>query len=184
MTLFRRLYGKNPLHLAGHLIVIGITAYLLSIMFQARFAPEPLNLVLWLLGGAVLHDAVLLPIYGVLNAAFTRGVGGGDGTSVKELAMGPAQSSKVSAAERSAAQPPTSRDAQRAVPVINHIRTPIVVSAVLFLVFLPRILERQPQNFLNALGHEPPDFFARWLFVTALLIAGSAVLYGMRRIRA
>ncbi len=194
MTRFRTLYGKHPLHLVGHIAVIAVTAYLLSIMFQARFAPQPLNLALWLLGGAVLHDAVFLPIYGVVNTLLSRGVGAGDGTPLKDLAMGPAESAvdtetvaagaddDVAANLVSASRP--SRDAERAVPVINHIRTPLVISGVLFVVFLPRILERQPQNFVNALGHEPPDFLARWFFVTGLLVAASALLYAVRRLRA
>ncbi|MDO9352718.1 MAG: hypothetical protein Q7T55_03430 [Solirubrobacteraceae bacterium] len=190
-SLFRRLYGRGPFHLIGHVVVIGITAYVLSMMFQARFAPQPLNLALWLLGGAVLHDGVFLPIYGVLNTAFQRATGAGDGTSLKALAMGPAPAAvstgsaePAAEADRTPAEPqePT-RDQRRAVPLINHVRTPVVISAVLFLVFLPRILDRQPQNFVNALGHEPPDFLARWLFVTAVLFAGSAVLYGVRRLR-
>lgn len=148
---FERLYGAGPLHLLGHLIVIAIAAYALSIMFEARFAPRPLNLVLWLLGGAVLHDAVFLPLYSALGVATTRIVGA---------------------------------DGGRRVPVLNHLRTPFIVAAVLFLVFLPRITDRQPQNFVNALGHPPPDYLARWLLCVVVLFGGSALLYLARWLRA
>lgn len=80
MTLLRRAYGAGPLHLLGHTIVIAISAYALSIMFRASFAPEPLNLVLWLLGGAVLHDLVFLPAYSAVNVAARRLFG--DGTAI------------------------------------------------------------------------------------------------------
>lgn len=185
MRLFSRLYGRHPLHLVGHVLVIAITAYVLSIIFQARFAPEPLNLALWLLGGAVLHDGVFLPVYGVLNALYARAVGASDERPLKELAMGPTVVAEPpnAAAHQDEPRDPVpvpSRDARRRVPVVNHLRTPFVVSAVLFLVFLPRILNQQPQNFVNALGHAPPDFFARWVFVTLALFAASGVLYAVR----
>lgn len=76
MSWLRRIYGGSPLHLVGHLVLIGIAAYALSIMFRSEFAPQPWNLVLWLLGGAVLHDLVLLPAYSAVNAAASRGWGG------------------------------------------------------------------------------------------------------------
>lgn len=201
----RRIYGRGPAHLVGHLLVIAISAYVLSILFQARFAPQPLNLVLWLLGGAILHDAVFLPIFGVANTVLSRVLGATDGTSLRDLATGPDPAAadggseaagrtapaatgvaSTSAVDREAipVAAPTSPDGRRAVPIINHVRTPIVVSAVLFLVFLPRILDRQPQNFVNALGHAPPDFLGRWLAVSAALVVTSAVLYGVRRLRA
>lgn len=76
MTALRRIYGGGPLHLLGHVVVIAIAAYALSIMFRDVFAPQPWNLVLWLLGGAVLHDLVLLPAYSAVNVAATRASGG------------------------------------------------------------------------------------------------------------
>jgi hypothetical protein len=182
LGLFRALYGKGPLHLIGHLLVIAITAYVLSIIFQMKYAPRPWNLALWLLGGAVLHDGVFLPIYGVLNAAFTRAVGAGDDASVKELAMGPPAPAAAPHATAPVDAPPT-RDQLRRVPVINHIRTPLMLSAVLFMVFLPRILNRQPQNFVNALGHAPPDFLMRWVWVTVFVCCASAALYAARWLR-
>lgn len=172
-----RVYGRGPLHLVGHATVIAITAYVLSIMFQARFAPQPLNLVLWLLGAAVLHDVLFLPLYGVANALLARGVGAADDTSLRALALGPS-------ADEHARQGSPTRDGRRAVPVVNHVRVPMVISATLFLVFLPRILDRQPQNFVNALGHAPPDYLGRWLAVSAALVVGSALLYAVRRLRA
>ncbi len=41
-------------------------------MFREEFAPRPWNLILWLLGAAVLHDAVFLPAYSALNVAASR----------------------------------------------------------------------------------------------------------------
>lgn len=165
MSVLRRHYGAGPLHLAGHLLLIALVAYLLSTLFEARFAPEPLNLVLWLLGGAVLHDAVILPAYSALNIAVAQLLG-----------------ARQAAGDSST--PPTSRDLQRPVAILPHLRTPAVVSAVLLAVFFPRILNQQPQNFERALGYAPPDYLERWLLVTAGAFALSALIFAARSVRA
>jgi hypothetical protein len=141
----RRAYGAGPLHLLGHLALLGVAAYALSRAFQLRFAPEPLNLAAWLIGGALLHDLVLLPAYSALDAVAIRTLHA---------------------------------------PLLNHIRVPLVLSAVVFLVYAPRILDRQPRNVVNALGVAPPDYLRRWLLLTAALFMGSLVLYGLRAMRA
>lgn len=144
MSWLRRIYGGSPLHLLGHVVLIGVAAYALSIMFRSTFAPEPWNLVLWLLGGAVLHDLVLLPAYSAVNVGASR--------------------------------------AWKSSPSINYVRVPTIISLVLLLVFLPRIANGQPQNFERALGHAPPDYLGRWLLVTALLFAGSLIVWAVRRV--
>lgn len=73
----RRWWGAGPWHLLGHLVLLAVAAYALSVMFEQRFAPRPWNLVLWLLGGAVLHDLVLLPAYSALNVVVARLASGG-----------------------------------------------------------------------------------------------------------
>jgi hypothetical protein len=137
----RRLYGAGPLHLAGHLVLLGIAGYALSRAFQPRFAPEPLNLAAWLIGGALLHDLVVLPAYSALDAAAVR-------------TFGP--------------------------PLLNHVRIPFVLSAVVFLVYAPRILDRQPRNVVNALGVAPPDYLARGAGLTGALFLVSALWYAIR----
>jgi hypothetical protein len=141
----RRRYGAGPLHLLGHVALLGVVAYALSRAFEPRFAPEPVNLLAWLIGGALVHDLVLLPAYSALDAAAVR-------------TLGPR--------------------------LLNHVRVPFVLSAVVFLVYAPRILDRQPRNVVNALGVEPPDYLARWALLTAALFGVSASLYGIRAARA
>ena len=135
--MIRRVYGAGPLHLLGHLAAIAVAAYALSRAFQPRFAPQPVNLAAWLLGGALLHDLVLLPAYSTVDQLAQRAL---------------------------------RADRCRAVPVLNHVRVPAVLSGVVLLVYAPRILDRQPQNVVNALGHGPPDYLARWLIVTGALV--------------
>lgn len=137
----------RALSVVGHLVVIGVAAYALSIMFRPEYAPRPWNLALWLLGGAVLHDLVFLPAYSAVNQAASRGV-------------------------------------WRGRPGINYVRVPAIISGVLFLVFLPRITNQQPQNFERALGHAPPDFLGRWLLITAVAFGLSLLVWVARRARA
>lgn len=144
-----RWWGAGPWHLIGHVLLIAVAAYALSVMFEEKFAPRPWNLLLWLLGGAILHDLVLLPAYSAVNLVVGRLLG---------------------------------RDHERAVPIVNYLRVPAVLSGVLLITFSPRILDGQPQNFERALGHAPPDYFGRWLAVTAALVVVSALLYAVRRV--
>jgi hypothetical protein len=60
--LSRPRYGASPLHLLGHLGVLGIAAY----VFGSLLAPSA-GVLVWFVGGALLHDFVLLPLYSLLD---------------------------------------------------------------------------------------------------------------------
>jgi hypothetical protein len=60
--LSRPRYGASPLHLVGHLGVLGIAAY----VFGSLLAPGA-GVLVWFVGGALLHDLVLLPLYSLLD---------------------------------------------------------------------------------------------------------------------
>jgi hypothetical protein len=62
----RRRYGASPVHLIGHLLAIAIAVYAVSKVLHPRYS-RGLNYLVWLLGGAVVHDLVLAPAYGVLD---------------------------------------------------------------------------------------------------------------------
>jgi hypothetical protein len=68
---FRRRYGASPRHLVGHLAALGIAAYALSRVLVPRYS-RGLNVVVWLVGGAIVHDLVLVPAYSLLDAAARR----------------------------------------------------------------------------------------------------------------
>ena len=126
----RRVYGHGPLHLVAHLALIAFTAWALAQMFGLGVAPQPLNLVLWLALGAVVHDLVILPAYALVDRA------------IRLL-------------------PPAA---------INHVR-------------FAWLNWRTGSILWSALGHEPPDYLGRWLAVTGGLIAASALVYAVRRLR-
>lgn len=62
----RRRYGASPLHLAGHLAALALAAYAISRVLDPRFS-RGLNYLVWLVGGAILHDLVLVPAYALLD---------------------------------------------------------------------------------------------------------------------
>ncbi|MET7834922.1 hypothetical protein [Micromonospora sediminicola] len=65
----------------------------------------------------------------------------------------------------------------------NHVRVPALGSALLFLVYLPGILGLGDGTYTAATGLAPRPLLGRWLAVTAVLFAASALLYALRRTR-
>ena len=72
----------------------------------------------------------------------------------------------------------------RRVRAVNFVRVPVIMSASILLVFFPLILSRGERNYVADTGVAPPDFLRRWLLVTAVLFAGSALAYAVRVQRA
>lgn len=74
------------------------------------------------------------------------------------------------------------RDPSRlpAVPWINHLRVPAVLSAVLLAVSFPLVLQLSPGAYQAATGLSQAPFLNRWLGITGVLFATSAVLYAVR----
>jgi hypothetical protein len=68
----------------------------------------------------------------------------------------------------------------RRVNAANHIRVPVIMSATMFLVFFPLILGDGRENYVNDVGHGPPDFLGRWLLICAILFGASALAYAVR----
>ncbi len=65
----RAAYGEGPLHLVGHLAVFAGAGYAVVQLADARGA---VNIFVWLIGAALLHDLVFLPVYDVADRAVRR----------------------------------------------------------------------------------------------------------------
>jgi hypothetical protein len=59
-------YGAPVWHLAGHALAFAAIAYALSRLL-APSVGRPLAILAWLVGGAVLHDLVFLPLYSLAD---------------------------------------------------------------------------------------------------------------------
>ncbi|MDQ6839790.1 MAG: hypothetical protein M3137_16055 [Actinomycetota bacterium] len=70
------------------------------------------------------------------------------------------------------------------VPWINHIRMPVLVSGMLLLVSFPLVFKIDVSDYHSATGLNPDPYLARWLLITAVLFAASAIIYAVRLGRA
>lgn len=71
----------------------------------------------------------------------------------------------------------------RRVGALNHVRVPLLGSALLLLVWAPVVLRRSQEELRAKAGLGEDVFLGRWLAVTAVLCAVSALLYAAGRWR-
>lgn len=69
------------------------------------------------------------------------------------------------------------------VGALNHVRVPLLASALLLLVWAPVVLQRSEDQFRKKAGLSQDVFLGRWLTITAVLCAGSALLYAVSVLR-
>lgn len=67
-----------------------------------------------------------------------------------------------------------------AVPLLNHVRVPALISGLLLLVYFPLILGTADRTYFGASGHHPGGYARNWALLTAAMFAGSAVVYALR----
>ena len=146
MSLWRRVYGESPLHLLGQLVAFALAAYAFVQVTDVR-STNDLNLVLWFVLGALLHDLLFVPIYLVLDLVSRLGL----------------QDHPL-----------------RRIRAVNHIRYPAVISGTMALATLPLLLGRGEGAYERTSGEPAPDYLSRWLLVTAIVFAISAVAYAVR----
>ncbi|MCQ4082455.1 hypothetical protein NGB36_18060 [Streptomyces sp. RB6PN25] len=63
MARFVRWYGSGPLHLLVLICSFALTGYALVRLFALR----PLDVAIWFVGAAILHDLILLPLYSLAD---------------------------------------------------------------------------------------------------------------------
>lgn len=66
------------------------------------------------------------------------------------------------------------------VPVINHVRVPVLGAGLTLLLFLPGIVRQGEAVVLGATGLDQSPFLGRWLLLVAALFAVSALVYAVR----
>jgi hypothetical protein len=111
-------------------------------------------LLVWYLGFAIAHDLVFVPAYTGLDRLFR--------TIVGRLPV------------------PT----RTGPPVINHVRAPAVISALLLIIYFPLISGRSDGWFFDLSGHHLAHYLRNWLLITAVLFLGSGLIYAARVVRA
>ena len=112
------------------------------------------ELLVWYLGFAIAHDLVFVPAYTGLDSLFRATI---------------------------ARVPLPTRTGP---PVINHVRAPVVISALLLIIYFPLISSRSGVWFVELSGHPLTHYLRNWLLVTAVLFLGSGLIYVARVVRA
>ncbi|SFY47490.1 hypothetical protein [Streptomyces sp. F-1] len=136
---------RPPLGSPRQLLLLGCSFAVAGYAGVRLLASDPLGVLLWFVGAALLHDLVLLPLYSAADRGLVRGLG---------------------AAGRRAWTP--------------YVRVPAALSALLLLVWFPLIGGRVTERYRLLTGLSPDGFLARWLLITAVLFAGSALLWARR----
>ena len=112
------------------------------------------RILVWFVGAVIGHDLVLFPLYAL--------------------------------ADRSAGWLGARSRAERlpAVPWINYVRVPVVMSVLLLAVSFPLVLNLSNRTYQAATGLTVAPYEGRYLLVVAALFGVSAVLYALRLGRA
>lgn len=66
------------------------------------------------------------------------------------------------------------------VPVINHVRLPVLGAGLLFLMFLPGIVQQGTETHLAASGLGQEPYLERWLWLSGAFAASSSAIYIVR----
>lgn len=157
MGALRRLYGAPVYHLllmAGSFALAGYAGVRL-------LGGDAVGVAVWFLGAAVLHDLVFVPAYTLVDRGWQAVAG--------RLARGGSagRAGRAGHGDRVRAR------------LINHVRVPAVLSALLFVVYFPLILGPS-DAYLSKSGLPGQPFAGRWLLVCAVLFAASAVIGAVR----
>ncbi|MFI6182772.1 hypothetical protein ACIA8R_45100 [Nonomuraea sp. NPDC051191] len=157
-----RTYGAPPWHLLALALCFLVAAYAATRVVEAGIWP---GFLVWFVGAVILHDLVLFPLYSAADLA--------------------ARSSTARARRRgrTAARPRHRPTGRRPAP-INYLRVPTAFSGLLLLVWFPLILSGAEPNYRAAVGLSTIPYLNRWILVTLVLFAASALLYVLRRLAA
>lgn len=67
-----------------------------------------------------------------------------------------------------------------AVPLVNHVRIPLLAAGLTLLLFLPGIIRQGEATHLAATGLDQPPYLGRWLWLVAAFCGASVLVYALR----
>lgn len=151
----RHWYGANPLHLLALLASFALAGYAVHAVIAAG---QFRGFAIWFAVAIVGHDLLLFPLYSLADL------------SVQRLLPWRARRKPAGAAPP---HPPPGP------PLINYVRVPVAFSLLLLLTFFPLILGLSEPEYHRASGLTTQPYLWRWLAVTGVLFAASAVVYAL-----
>ncbi|WP_411129972.1 hypothetical protein [Streptomyces sp. x-19] len=149
--LFRTLYGESPLHLLVLLASFALCGYATQRLLQGDW----FAIAEWVVGAALIHDLVLVPLYGGTDWLLHKGLRGAG-----------------------------ARWPRISVAVVNHLRVPAFLSLLVLLVYWPLILQDSGPVYQVTTRLTPGVFLGRWLLFTAAAFGVSALWFAVRWWRA
>ncbi|MER6952208.1 hypothetical protein ABT294_50190 [Nonomuraea sp. NPDC000554] len=150
---YRRLaarYGADPLHLLALIACFALAGYAATRVVAAGIW---VGFLVWFVGAAIIHDLLLYPLYALADVAVQR-------------------------RPWRRRRPPSAPVAWA--PSINYVRVPAALSGLLFLIWFPLILRLSEANYRRSTALDLSPYLGRWLLVTGVLFAGSALVYAIR----
>jgi hypothetical protein len=156
----RHWYGANPLHLLALLAAFALAGYAVRAVIEAG---QFRGFAIWFAVAIVGHDLLLFPLYSLADLSVQRLLPWG--------------------ARRKRGHP-GSLPQVPGPPLINYVRIPVAFSLLLLLTFFPLILGLSEPEYHRASGLTTHPYLWRWLAVTGVLFAASAVIYALRWRRA
>lgn len=151
MKWLTRWYGAGPLHLLALLVALFVAGY----AAWQLFGVHKWVILYWIAGGVIGHDLLLFPLYALADRSVAGVI-----------------------RHRRSWQAPDVR--ANAVPAVNHIRVPVILSGLLLMAWFPLILRLSPGFYHIITGLQESVFLPRWLAVTGFFFAVSAVAYAIR----
>ena len=162
----RRWYGANPLHLLALLAAFGLAGYAVHDVVAAG---QWRGFAEWFAVAIIGHDLLLFPLYSLADL------------SVQRLLPGWASRRRPGPA---APGGPAAGTAGLRPPALNYIRIPVMFSLLVLMAFFPLILGLSQGFYHSASGLGTQPYLWRWLGVTGVMFAISAVAYAWRTRRA
>jgi hypothetical protein len=125
-------------------------------VLQWLHAPTPVRLLVWFGAAVIGHDLIAFPIYTTLDRLLVKVIAG---ASASDAAV------TISRWRRAA---------------INHIRFPVLLSALLLLMWYPLIFKRSDGVYFAASGQHQSRYLGNYLLAVALLFGGSLLIFLLR----
>ncbi len=151
------LYGASGRHLLVTLAALSLAVYtVLELGLDELWDSDVWwqSILVWFLGAVLLHDLVLFPLYALADRLFGR--------ALRRRSPAPGEASGV--------------------PIVNHVRIPVLAIGLLFLLFFPGIIEQGASSYSKATGQTQEPFLERWLILSAAIVGLSAATYALRRV--
>jgi hypothetical protein len=154
----RHWYGANPLHLLALLASFALAGYAVRGVIEAG---QFRGFAIWFAVAIIGHDLLLFPLYSLADLSAQR--------LLPRWARRDCTSRPAAAAPGEIPGP----------PLINYVRIPVAFSLLLLLVFFPLILGLSEPEYHRASGLTTQPYLWRWLAVTGVMFAASAVIYAL-----